>query len=151
MMRGRLRGASFVGGKAREGSVEFDDLTAQRGDARLNRAGGTAELGGDAGQRGQRAFQSSGFLTQARDHGVLLGRLRVQLGKLRGGAFIFGGNLLAAHEQFFATLAIEGDSVLGAIQFELGLADPVLVLPHFRIQFIDAAVNLLLLGFECPK
>ena len=69
---------------------------------------------------------------------------------LRGLDGCFGhlsGNLCAPGAEFFGALLVEGDAVLGAVDFERGGVQHVLILANFGVEFVDALVEAVLLAF----
>ena len=68
--------------------------------------------------------------------------------QLCGGLFALTRQLAPTLSEFFLALTVEQDAVLCAVQLQRSLADEVLVLTQFSIQFIDATVQPLLFRFQ---
>ena len=72
---------------------------------------------------------------------------RFALRGLRRGLLEFRVDLRVAPGQLFGALAIEGDAILAAVDFERGEIQNILVLANLRVEFVNALVQAVLLAF----
>ena len=93
------------------------------------------------------AGQRARFHAQRNHRFVLRGVTRFPLRCLRRGLRDFRRDLPTAPGKLFGALAIEGNAVLAAIDFQRREVQMILVLANCRVEFVDALVQQILLAF----
>ena len=121
---------------------------AQLGDARFQFLLSSNAGGGVFGGLAQPGFQRGGLLAQSSYRLTVRGHARGQVVELALGDFDFHRQARGARLNLGDLLAIESDAIFGAIQVQRGLAQQVLGLAQFHVEFVAAHVEAFLLGFQ---
>ncbi len=120
---------------------------AQRFDARL----GLLNLGGAGFRPGSKLFhaarETAGLFSKRGNRGLLRRAASFPLGRLRSGFRHFGGNLRTPRAKFGGALLVEGDAVLGAIDFQRRRVEDILILANLGVELVNALVEAVLFAF----